>query len=114
MQPLKVQRGKIHRDKEKRGWGTRSLSPCAVSTVALGLSPAVGKGLCIKCDKGSREGLDPGAAFRKQGVDFLVGLGLRLLLPAQGGPSLVPFRELDSMSPLKSLHATTKRFACCK
>ena len=97
LQPLRFKEGRYTEDKEKRGWGTRSLSPCAVSTVASGPSPAVGKGLCIKCDEGSREGSDPGPAFRKQGRDFPGGPGAKTPCSQRKGAQVWSlFRELDS------------------
>ena len=97
LQPLRFKEGRYTEDKEKRGWGTRSLSPCAISTMASGHSPVVGKELCIKHDEGSREGSDPGPGFRKQGRDFPPGPGAKTPCSQCNGAQVWSLlRELDS------------------
>lgn len=97
LQPLRFKEGSYTEDKEKRGWGTQYLSPRAISTMASGHSPVVGKELCIKCDEGSREGSDPGPAFRKQGRDFSCGPGAKTpCSQCKRAQVWSLFRELDS------------------
>lgn len=91
LQPLRFKEGRYTEDKEKRGWGTQSLSPCAISTMASGHSPVVGKELCIKCDEGSREGSTQAQLSGSKGGTSLVGQGLRLPAPSATGPRFGPF-----------------------